>query len=128
MNHRKHRARQRAKSKELGERVHFVRFALSSLPLPLLFLFVLCGEFTLTDAARKEQRQPIPPEKRLHYDITLSLDFDERTYAGSEQVRWVNRGEPAVSTIFFHLYPNMRPPDYVAPTQKNDAGQTIADE
>ena len=78
--------------------------------------------------ARNQDRQPIPPEKRLRYDINLALNFDERTYVGTELVHWVNRGDHAVSTIFFHLYPNMRPPDYIAPTQRTDAGQIIADE
>jgi hypothetical protein len=67
-------------------------------------------------------------KKRLRYDIKIAINFDERTYTGSEQVHWVNHGDHATSTIFFHLYPNMRPPDYVAPTQRNDAGQIISDE
>jgi len=67
-------------------------------------------------------------KKRLRYDIKIAINFDERTYTGSEQVHWVNHGDHATSTIFFHLYPNMRPPDYVAPAQRNDAGQIISDE
>jgi len=78
--------------------------------------------------ARNQNRQPTPPGKRIRYDIKLALNFDERIYAGSERVHWVNRGDHATSTIFFHLYPNMRAPDYVAPNQKNELGQVIADE
>jgi hypothetical protein len=68
------------------------------------------------------------PEKRIRYDIKLAINFDERTYTGTELVHWVNHGEHATSTIFFHLYSNMRLPDYVAPKQRNDAGQIISDE
>src|SRR2546421_1042821 len=101
-------------------------------------VYVLCGRYLFFSLlaslviaptlARNQNRQPTPPEKRIRYDIKLALNFDERTYAGSEQVHWVNRGDHATSTIFFHLYPNMRTPDYVAPNQKNESGQLIADE
>src|ERR1051326_9188433 len=104
----------------------------------LEFLSVLCGKcfsiliigvlFTGSAFAWIEDRQPITREKRSRYDIRLAINFDERTYTGTEQVHWVNHGDHATSTIFFHLYPNMRPPDYIAPTQKNDAGQIAADE
>ncbi|HEY0349511.1 MAG TPA: M1 family aminopeptidase [Pyrinomonadaceae bacterium] len=43
-------------------------------------------------------------------------------------MHWVNRGDHATSTIFFHLYPNMRTPDYIAPNQKNELGQVASDE
>ena len=89
------------------------------------FLF-LTALLLLTWAAA--QSQPNTNENRLRYDIKLTINFDERTYAGTEVVHWVNKGDHATSTIFFHLYSNMRPPDYVAPTQKNDAGQLTADE
>ncbi|HYX29041.1 MAG TPA: hypothetical protein VE863_10780, partial [Pyrinomonadaceae bacterium] len=101
------------------------------------FLRVLSGKsiflslaalLLLAPVIARGQDQAVRSEQRLRYEITLSLDFDARTYQGTENVHWVNRGDHAVSTIFFHLYPNMRPPDYVAPTQKNDAGQVIADE
>jgi hypothetical protein len=78
--------------------------------------------------ARSQNRPTTSRDKRLRYDLKLAINFDERTYLGTEQVHWVNHGDHATSTIFFHLYPNIRPPDYVAPAQKNDAGQIIADE
>lgn len=43
-------------------------------------------------------------------------------------MRWINRGDHPTSTLFFHLYPNIRPPGYVPPTAKNEAGQLISDE
>jgi hypothetical protein len=100
----------------------------------LCLLFAL-GGYSIVSAnhpvakiERHQGRGSAPPAQQLRYDIKLAINFDERTYTGSEQVHWVNRGDHATSTIFLHLYPNMRPPDYVAPTQKNDAGQIIADE
>lgn len=77
-------------------------------------------------SAQTDRQQPLP--KDLTYQITLKLDFDNRTYAGAERVHWVNRGEHAASALFFHLYPNMRIPDYVPPTTRNESGQIISDE
>jgi hypothetical protein len=101
----------------------------------LRFLCVLCGKsilpllaLQLLFAPLDARAQEKPRANQLHYDIKLAINFDERTYTGTEQVHWVNHGDRATSTIFFHLYPNMRPPDYVTPTQKNDLGQIIADE
>src|SRR5437763_1769602 len=93
-----------------------------------LFFALLASLVIEPTLARNQNHQPTPPEKRIRYDIKLALNFDERTYAGSEQVHWVNRGDHATSTIFFHLYPNMRAPDYVAPNQKNESGQATSDE
>lgn len=88
-------------------------------------LLVLIGASLIINA---QTRQPLPIEKRLRYQIDLALDFDNRTYVGTERVHWVNNGEHPTSTLFFHLYPNMRTPDYVPPNQKNEAGQIVSDE
>src|SRR5215471_10926945 len=92
--------------------------------VPLLVTLLLIGPAI----ARAQDREPAVPGKRLRYTIKLAINFDERTYTGTEQVHWVNHGDHSTSTIFLHLYPNMRPPDYMAPTQRNDAGQIISDE
>ena len=84
--------------------------------------------FLLAPLAVRAQDRQATKDNRLRYDLKLAINFDDRSYSGTEQVHWVNHGDRATSTIFFHLYPNMRPPDYVAPTQRNDAGQIIADE
>jgi hypothetical protein len=98
-------------------------------------LCVLCGNslFCLIAAlpavtAQPQTRQPPEPEAGIRYQINLALDYDNRTYAGTERVHWVNRGEHPTSTLFLHLYPNMRAPDYVPPTVKNEAGQIVSDE
>jgi Peptidase family M1 domain len=48
---------------------------------------------------------------RTLYRVSLELDFEARSYAGRERVRWVNRDDRATSVIYFHLYPNLRAED-----------------
>jgi len=93
-----------------------------------LFGVILVAILTSTTAARPQTRQPLPPEKRIRYQIHLSLDVENRAYTGRERVRWVNRGEHPTSTLYFHLYPNMRVPGYVPPTEKTPTGRAISDE
>ena len=82
-------------------------------------LRVLCGECSRVLIAvvllllavapsRAQSREPVPPEKRLHYQIKLALDFENRSYSGSERVHWINRGDHATSVVYFHLYSNLR--------------------
>ena len=42
------------------------------------------------------------------YQIKLQLDFDGRSYTGTERVRWTNRDTRAASALYFHLYANLR--------------------
>ena len=88
-------------------------------------LFLL---LTASLIASASSQSALPPERRIHYQINLAIDFDNRTYTGNERVHWVNRGEHPASTLFFHLYPNMRTPDYVAPSVKSELGQVMSDE
>src|ERR1051325_3783306 len=89
---------------------------------------ILVSLVTGRSTAQNQTHQPWPAEKRLRYQITLALDFDNRTYLGTERVHWVNRGDHPASALFFHLYQTMRAPDYAPPTQKNEAGQIVSDE
>src|SRR5229473_7869367 len=105
-----------------------------------LFLRVLCGKCSLvlflaallasSTAAQIQTRQPISTEKHSRYQIKLALDFDNRTYAGTERLRFVNRGEHPTSALYFHLYPNVRVPGYVAPPApaRAEPGQLTSDE
>src|ERR1041385_9034468 len=102
-----------------------VRFASIRAYSRRLCVLVLCG---LSLSASAQTQKAPHPEKSISYQIKLSLDFDSHTYTGVEKVLWINRGDHATSTLFFHLYPNMRPPGYSAPTTKNEAGQIISDE
>ncbi len=126
MNHRGRRAKcKEVRAKRKGAKIRY-NFALCSLPFAILFLCVLCG--SMLARANHQTRRPVPPEERLRYQINLKLDFDNRTYTGTERVRWVNRGDHATPIIYFHLYSNMRSPDYVPPKVRNAAGQIVADE
>ncbi|HVF57887.1 MAG TPA: M1 family aminopeptidase [Pyrinomonadaceae bacterium] len=46
--------------------------------------------------------------ERTRYRINLKLDFDARSYTGSERVRWINQDSRPASVLYFHLYPNLR--------------------
>jgi len=88
--------------------------------------FVLClligsAIFLSTSVAHPQNRQPRPLEKRIRYRIHLALDFENRSYTGTERVRWVNRGDHPTSTLYFHLYPNVRVPGYATPTDKTQS-------
>src|SRR6266404_990923 len=65
---------------------------------------------------------------RIRYQIKLALDYENRSYTGTERVRWVNRGDHPTSTLFFHLYPNVRMPGYLPPADKSASGQIVSDE
>lgn len=94
----------------------------------VVVLCVLCGYSILAFPGSGQTPQSTTPDERLRYQISLTLDFDNRSYTGSERVHWVNTGDHPTSTLFFHLYPNVRTPDYVPPATRNDAGQIVSDE
>lgn len=101
------------------------RFRRSFWVTSFVFLAVLLPS---TIAAQTQTRQPLPPEKRNRYQISLALDYENRTYVGTERVRWINRGERPTSTLYFHLYPNVRVPGSLSPTEKTPAGAALSDE
>src|SRR5437879_13611699 len=93
------------------------------------FILILAAVLTSTIAAAHNQnRQPLSPEKRIHYQIQLALDYESRTYTGTERVRWINRGDHPTSTLFFHLYPNVRMPSYLPPTENSGSSKATSDE
>jgi hypothetical protein len=76
----------------------------SKLRLACLTLLLL-----LTPSVIQTYAQQAPSEKpRAAYDIHFKLDFDEKTFTGTERVRWLNRDDHATSALYFHLYANMR--------------------
>src|SRR5438552_650889 len=92
------------------------------------FVLIAATSLALTIPAQNQSRQPLPPEKRTRYQIHLVLDFENRTDNGTERVRWINRGNNPTSTLFFHLYSNLRVPGYAPPTEKAQSGQQASDE
>ncbi|MBA2526890.1 MAG: hypothetical protein H0V18_14070, partial [Pyrinomonadaceae bacterium] len=85
-------------------------------PWSRLFLVVpLVAAIVSSQAAQKVQKQTQSAERaeskaveRAKYQINLKLDFDLRSYAGSEEVRWINRGDRPTAALYFHLYSNVR--------------------
>ncbi|MEP6637401.1 MAG: M1 family aminopeptidase [Acidobacteriota bacterium] len=68
--------------------------------------------------------------ERSHYRLNLQLDFDGLSYAGSERLRFINRGERPTAVLYFHLYSNLRAEGQPATVTANssDAAATEADE
>jgi hypothetical protein len=54
------------------------------------------------------------------YRIDLKLDFQKRSYSGSEKLRWVNDDDHPASAIYLHLYPNLRVPADSRPSEKSE--------
>jgi Peptidase family M1 domain len=82
----------------------------------------------ITNLASPPWPQTETTQPKDRYQIHLTLDFEKRTYSGSERVRFLNRGDHPTSVLFFHLYPNIRVPGYTSPAAKNELGQTVLDE
>jgi hypothetical protein len=68
-------------------------------------------------------KQASREEAHTLYRINLQLDFDARTYTGTERVRWVNRDDRPASVLYFHLYANLR-----NPAPRNASQSSTADE
>ncbi len=75
----------------------------------LLFVFALLAA------------QNVAAQTRHEYKIDLKIDFDKRSYTGTERVRWVNRGEKPSSVLYFHLYPNLRTGDQSSANSSTEA-------
>jgi hypothetical protein len=73
-------------------------------------LFIPCLLFAAAAPQTQTSEHPIH-----HYQIQLKLDFDARSFTGSENVRWVNRDDHSASVLYFHLYSNLRVPNNAAP-------------
>jgi hypothetical protein len=100
-------------------------------------VLVACALVVVTSAQTRvaTPTQTATPKERALYRIHLALDFDARTFAGTERVRWVNRDDRPTSTIYFHLYTNLRGSVAPAPrpspapsTTSNTMSDTQADE
>lgn len=87
-----------------------------------LFVVILLTLFCFRSVA-----QTTVPENRIRYQIQLSIDFENRSFTGTERVRWTNRGNHSTSTLYFHLYSNLRVPGHVPPKQ-TVAGPEASDE
>src|ERR1043166_1132306 len=91
----------------------------------LVFILVIYVSLSAVAQNETSQTQSGP---RTRYQLQMAIDFEKRSYTGTERVRFVNRGEHAVSVLFFHLYPNIRTPGYAPPKAKPESGQVASDE
>src|SRR5258706_8272670 len=91
-------------------------------------IMILAAVLASSAAAQNQNHPPPSPEQHTRYQIHLTIDYENRTYSGTERVRWVNRGDHSTSTIFFHLYPNVRMQGYVPPAGRTPDGQLTSDE
>ena len=123
------RSRRRSEERRVSGRLR--RFRPETSPIrtmtslaPLILLLILgtvasAGHRVCPSPSQQKEDSKVEPG-RTQYRIDLALDFDNRTYKGSERVSWTNHGEHAVSSIFFHLYANARaepqPPTRSIPT------------
>lgn len=62
--------------------------------------------------------------ERSRYQIDLQIDFDARSYTGSERVRWTNRGERSTAALYFHLYSNLRGEGIASPPPNANPSRT----
>jgi len=80
----------------------------------LLCLAALSCAAARADGQTRAAQQPsspaaaTPTPERARYRIRIALDFDARTFNGTERVRWTNRDTRPTSTLYFHLYANVR--------------------
>ncbi len=70
-------------------------------------ILIFAAVLSLTFVARAQETN-VTTKERARYQIQLKLDFDERSYTGSERVKWVNNGDRASVVLYFHLYSNLR--------------------
>lgn len=76
----------------------------------MLLLLVGTALAVTTNAQQQPSKEAASRERSRHqYQIQLKIDFDARSYTGSERVRWINHGERSTSVLYFHLYSNLRP-------------------
>lgn len=69
---------------------------------------MVLGAVVMTALAQQLQGDQEKATERSRYQISLKLDFDGLAFSGSEKVRWINRDERPISTLYFHLYSNLR--------------------
>lgn len=98
-------------------------FRVALIALMLLAASNARAQDTASQKTYAQPQQSINQALSTLYHINLQLDFDGRTYTGTERVRFVNRDDHPASVLYFHLYANLR-----APVQRNASTGSTADE
>lgn len=84
--------------------------------LPIVRAFLCLLLLSIVSVGQTQPQQPREIE-RHRYQIQLKIDFEARTYAGSERVRWFNHSTRPSAVLYFHLYSNLR--DQASPSASN---------
>ncbi|MCM3902241.1 MAG: hypothetical protein ND866_11085 [Pyrinomonadaceae bacterium] len=82
---------------------------------------------TAQERTQPVERGPSEAVERARYQINLKLNFDWRTYAGSERVRWINHSDRSTGALYFHLYSNLRVPQPTPASTSNSATLALAE-
>src|ERR1041384_1309841 len=80
---------------------------------------LLCAPTAQAKGVKRAAQANNKDAPHLRYQINFKLDFDRRTFTGTERVRWVNRDTHPASTVYFHLYANLRTSDAPRSNQPN---------
>jgi hypothetical protein len=86
---------------------------------PLALFFCIARAHTAPVYLPHAAQTTSTPAPHLRYQLNLALNFDARTYTGTERVRWVNRDSKPTSVVYFHLYANLRGGDAPHANQPN---------
>ncbi|HKY29606.1 MAG TPA: M1 family aminopeptidase [Pyrinomonadaceae bacterium] len=106
-----------------------LRYTLN-IPAPAFCLLLMSPISCLLVLAQSaQQAAPKAPAERSKYKLNLKLDFDSRSYSGSQRVRWINRGDRSTNSLYFHLYSNLRlDKQPIQPANSSASGPSEPDE
>jgi len=79
------------------------------------------------DRTQSTERAQSKAVERAKYQINLKLNFDVGSYAGSERVRWINRGDHSTAALYFHLYSNLRVAQPTSAPGANSTSPVVAE-
>lgn len=81
-----------------GLRIHGLRRSVLLLLPALLFS---------SAAPAVSSRVPALAEARPTYDISLAIDYEKRSFRGTERVTWTNLDSRPAPSVYFHIYANV---------------------
>ena len=85
-----------------------------NLGLRLASMLLLAANWWAIPTTFAQEKGALGPSKQssttahTNYQINLKLDFDGRSYTGTERERWINDDNCPTSVLYFHLYANLR--------------------
>lgn len=87
--------------------------------LAIVFLILSPASFADTQAQQiATTSSTLTAQTRDLYDIKFRLDANEKSFTGTERLRWTNRDDKSTSVLYFHLYANLRAQNALASTDE----------